>query len=232
MEPPRIILADEHLLVLEGLQRILQPDFNVVGAVRDGRTLVDLAFKEKPDLVLTETSLPLLNGIEAVIRIKRAVPTVHALFITRHVDRQHLSAALQSGASGYLTKDCSGSEVIAAIREILAGRCYITPLITADLFSTFREKLQSSPVASPTERQREVLQLIVEGHSLKTIASLLHISKKTVEYHKYTLMQELGLHTNTQLIQYAIDHGIAAPIKPNASTNPAKRLPDKRDPQK
>ena len=134
MEPPRIILADEHVLMLEGLQRILQAEFNVVGAVRDGRTLVELACKEKPDLVLTETLLPLLNGIEAVIRIKRALPSVHVLFVTRHVDRQHLSAALQSGASGYLTKDCSGLEVIAAIREILAGRRYVTPLMTADLF--------------------------------------------------------------------------------------------------
>jgi DNA-binding NarL/FixJ family response regulator len=196
--------------MLEGLQHILQSEFEIVSTACDGRTLVNLALKLRPDLVLTETTLPLLNGIQAVTRIKKKLPRVHAVFLTRHLDRQRLGEAVIAQASGYLLKTCSGAEVIAAIKEVLSGRSYVTPKITSDLFSTFRQNVRDPEAFRLTDRQREILQLIVEGRSFKDIATLLNISRKTVEYHKYTLMHGLGLRTNTQLIQYAIDHGFAS----------------------
>jgi DNA-binding NarL/FixJ family response regulator len=196
--------------MLEGLQYILQGEFEVIGTARDGRSLVDLTLKLRPDLILTETTLPIINGIQAVTRIKKKLPRVHAVFITKHLDRQRLSEAVLAQASGYLLKTCSGAELIAALKEILSGRSYITPQITSDLFSTFRDNIRDAESFHLTDRQREVLQLIVEGRPFKEIASVLNISRKTVEYHKYTMMQGLGLRTNTQLIQYAIDHGFTS----------------------
>ena len=210
MRQPRAVLADEHALVLEGFQLIVGSEVEVVGTARDGRTLVDVVYQLKPDLVLTEATLPLLSGIEAVARIRKRLPRTHAVFVTRQSDRQHLTAALRAGASGYLLKQCSGSERLAAVREIIAGRSYITPLITADLFSTFRESIAPAASADLTQRQREILQLIVEGHTIKEIAVVLNISRKTVEYHKYNLMQTLGIRTNTELLQYAITQGFEA----------------------
>jgi DNA-binding NarL/FixJ family response regulator len=214
MERSRLVLANEHVLFLEGLQRILESDFDIVGVAVDGRDLVELVLKLRPDLVVTETALPLLSGTEAVIRFKKVLPNIPVLFLTRHSDRQHLSSALQAGGSGYVVKHSSGAEVIVAIREILMGRSYISPLITSDLLSTFRDAFRQSGKIDLTERQREILQLITENHSIKDIASILHISRKTVEYHKYALMRALGFRTNTQLIQYAIDEGICERRKP------------------
>jgi DNA-binding NarL/FixJ family response regulator len=225
MRRPRLVLADEHKLVLEGLQRILETEFEITGVARDGRTLVDIATKLQPDVVLTETTLPLLNGIEAVIRIRKKLPRIQAIFLTRHSDRQRLSHALRAGASGYLVKDCSGNEVRTAIREVFSGRSYITPLMTADLFSSFRESVRGSRQAELTERQREILQLVVEGHSLKDIAALLHISRKTVEFHKYGLMQALGVRTNIQLLQYAMEAGLAEAPKESDQKTRASRKP-------
>jgi DNA-binding NarL/FixJ family response regulator len=227
MRRPRLVLADEHTLVLEGLEYILRSDFDIVGVARDGRALVDLASRQQPDVVVTEATLPLLNGIEAVKRIRKRRPGIHAVFVTRHADREHLNEALRAGASGYLVKDCSGSEVIAALREVLRGRSYITPLMTADLFSSFRESLRANPRRDLTERQREVLQLVVEGHSLKDIAAILQISRKTVEFHKYGLMQMLGVRTNLQLLQYAIDAGLTQPAGPSRGKMRTPRLSNK-----
>jgi DNA-binding NarL/FixJ family response regulator len=210
MRRPRVVVADEHALMLEGLQHILQSEFDIVGSARDGRALIDLVIKLRPDLVLTETTLPLLSGIQAVTRIKKKLPRIHAVFVTRHSDRQRLAEAVRAEASGYLLKTCSGLELIAALREVLSGHSYITPQITSDLFSTFRESVPNPSTFKMTQRQREILQLIVEGHQFKDIAALLNISRKTVEYHKYTLMHGLGIRTNTQLIQYAIDNGLMA----------------------
>ena len=204
------MLADEHGLVLEGLQLIVESELEVVGTARDGRTLVDLVNKFRPDLVLTEVTLPLLSGIEAAVRIKKKLPRTHVIFVTRHSDRPHLTAALRAGASGYLIKDCSGSEVVAALRAIMNGSSYITPLVTADLFSTFRENIREGGKSELTPRQREILQLLAEGHSIKQIAGMLNISRKTVEYHKYNLMQASGAETTVQLLQYAIRHGFDA----------------------
>ena len=207
MGPTRSVLADEHGLVLEGLQLIVQSELDVVGTARDGRTLVDLVYKLRPDLVLTELTLPLLSGAEAAVRIKKKLPRTHVVFLTRHLDRHHLTAGLRAGASGYLVKDCTAAEVVLALREIVSGRSYITPLVTADLFSTFRENVREGGTSKLTSRQREILQLLAEGHAIKQIAVMLNISPKTVEYHKYNLMGTIGVKTNAQLFQYAIRHG-------------------------
>jgi DNA-binding NarL/FixJ family response regulator len=209
MRRPRAVLADQYGLVLEGLQHIIEPEVEVVGTARDGRHLIAVVTKLQPDVIITEASLPLLSGVEAVIRIKKQLPRIHVIFLTRHADRKHLMDALYAGASGYLIKDCPGSEVLSAIREILKGRSYITPLVTADVISTLRETARDTASPGLTDRQREIMQLVVEGHSIKEIAAILNVSAKTVEYHKYGMMRRLGLRTNTQLVQYAIEHGFS-----------------------
>ena len=206
MRRPQSVLADEHILFLEGLESIVAPEIDVAGVARDGRALVELATRLRPDLILTEIALPLLSGTEAVVRIRKKLPRARAIFITKHLEKTHLTAALAAGASGYLTKNCTGAEVRAALKEIMSGRSYITPLITADLFATFRENVRQSSVRL-TERQREVLQLVVEGHSIKEIAEILKVSRKTVDYHKYNLMQSVGARNTAQLLQYAIKEG-------------------------
>lgn len=207
MRRPQIVLGDEHALVLEGIQRIIEADVDVVGTACDGRTLVEVAKARKPELVLTEISLPLLSGIEAITRIRRKLARTRAVILTKYKDREHIAAALDAGAAGYLIKDCPGSELLTGIREVLSGRSYITPLVTSDLFSTFRERLGEAAPAVMTERQRDVLQLLVESYGMDEIGALLNISRKTVEYHKCKLMETLGVENRSQLLQYAITHG-------------------------
>jgi DNA-binding NarL/FixJ family response regulator len=195
---------------MDALQCLFAPEFEVVGTAGDGRTLVEIACRLRPDLVLSEVTLPLLNGVEAAIRLKKRLPQTHVLFVTKHSDREHLHEALRAGASGYLLKNCTGEEIIAAIHEILSGRCYITPGMTRDLFSAVRQGVPNPQSPALTVRQREILQLVAEGHSLKDISAMLNISRKTVEYHKYGLMRSLNVRTTAELIQYALTVGLLA----------------------
>lgn len=212
MKRARLLLADDHTLVVEGFRRLLEPEFELAGAVEDGRALVAAAQKLKPDVVLLDISMPLLNGIDAARQLKKIMPELKLIFLTMHADPAYVTEAFRVGASGYLLKRSAASELVNAIREVLRGRCYVTPLVTKDMLGSV---LGPSPERGTfstdlTPRQREVLQLVAEGHSTKEIATVLNISVKTVEFHKSRLMQRLGIRTTAELTKFAIQHGIVA----------------------
>jgi DNA-binding NarL/FixJ family response regulator len=208
MKLPRVLLADDHTIFRQGLAKLLESDVEIVGAVEDGRALLAQTRKLKPDLLLVDISMPLLNGLDAVRQLKKEIPGVRAIFLSVHANPAYAAEAFRLGASGYLLKVCEVSELLFAIREVLLGRSYVTPLITKEtmelLMTTQKEEL---PL---TDRQREVLQLLAEGHSTKEVARHLDISVRTVEFHKARLMEVLGIHTRADLVKYAIANGIVA----------------------
>lgn len=215
MSKPRVLIADDHKIFAEGLKRLLKEDFEIAGVVEDGRQLVDAAEKLRPDAVVADISMPLLNGIDAVRRIKKAHPEIKVVFLTMHPDVAYAVSAFKEGASGYVLKNSAPDELVTAIQEGLKGRTYVTPLIAGKLLRAYQSGSQPRPETdgSPrlSSRQREVLQLMAEGHSAKEIASILNISTKTVEYHKYRMMEDLDAKTTADLIRFAVKHGIVRP---------------------
>jgi DNA-binding NarL/FixJ family response regulator len=209
MNRPRVLLADDHAMILAGLRGLLESDFDLVGSVEDGRALLASADRLKPDIILMDISMPLLNGIEAARQLRKRVPQSKIIFLTMHSDVAYVREAFQAGASGYLIKRSAATELITAIQEVLKGRTYVTPLVTKEMVASFLEPTDSPEKLDDrlTSRQREVLQLVAEGHSNKEIACVLKVSTKTVEFHKYNLMQILGIRTTAELTQYAIRHG-------------------------
>ncbi len=212
MKRPRVLLADDHKIVVEGLRGILEPEFELVGTVEDGRALVAAAQKLNPDVIVADVSMPLLNGIEAAQQLKKANSQAKIIFLTMHLDASYAIRALEAGASGYVLKHSAPSELVQAIGEALRGRVYVTPMIAKDVLQTFMDESHGIPRGrlELTPRQREVLQLVGEGYSAKEIATNLHISARTVEFHKYRIMEDLNLRTNAELIQYAIKNGIVS----------------------
>ena len=201
-----VLLADDHTIVAEGLEKLLSERFKVLETVHDGRALTAAAERLRPDVVVTDISMPLLNGLDAVRKIKTSLPRTKVVVLTMHADPQLAVQAFRAGASAYLLKVSAGEELVRAIGEALQGRMYLSPLISKDLISVLLEA-QRDPAAetSPlTPRQREVLQLIAEGRTMKEIASILNISQRTAETHKYAMMESLGLETTASLIQYAM----------------------------
>jgi len=213
MTKPRLLIADDHKIFAEGLKRLLNTDFDIAGVVEDGRELVAAAEKLRPDLIVVDISMPMLNGIEAVRQIKKVRPETKVVFLTMHPDVAYAVSAFKEGASGYVLKNSVPDELITAIREGLKGRTYVTPLIAGKLLHAYESGSQSrtDKVPSLTSRQREVLQLLAEGHSVKEIAVILNISAKTVEYHKYRMMEDLGIKTTAELTRYAVKQGITEP---------------------
>lgn len=211
MPKPRLLLADDHELLLDGLKKILEPEFDLIGAVGDGRAAV-AAFEElQPDLLLLDIALPLLNGIEAARKVKAASPRARILFVTMQTDRVYVEEAFRAGASGYVLKQAASRELVEAIKAVLRGRFYVSPHISERLAPGVPDTTKDPTRlfgGQLTPRQREVLQLIAEGKSLKEIAQILNISVRTVEFHKNGLMQVLGFRTTAELTRYAIDHGI------------------------
>ena len=212
MKKPRLLLADDHTLVLEGLKKILEDEFDPVGSAENGRELLQLAEEMKPDVVLLDISMPLLNGIDACKQLVKTAPQTKVIFVTMHADADYVAEAFRAGASGYLLKRSAASELVNAIHEVLKGRCYVTPLVTREALSPLLGTGQDNRKLSSmlTSRQREVLQLVAEGRSVKEIANILEISAKTVEFHKCALMERLGIHTTAELTRYAIEHGLIA----------------------
>jgi DNA-binding NarL/FixJ family response regulator len=212
MKKPRLLLADDHTLVLEGLKKILESDFELVGAAENGRDLLRLAEELKPDVVLLDISMPLLNGIDACKQLLKASPQAKVIFVTMHADSDYVAEAFRAGASGYLLKRSAASELVNAIHEVIKGRYYVTPLVTREaLGPLFGGGADTRKLSSTlTSRQREVLQLVAEGRSVKEIATILQVSAKTVEFHKSALMERLGIHTTAELTRYAIEHGLIA----------------------
>jgi DNA-binding NarL/FixJ family response regulator len=202
----RILLADDHGLMLEGLQRILEPEYEIVGAVTDGRALLEAAPRVKADIILIDISMPFMNGIEAAARLAAEPHHAKIIFVSMHSDPDYVRAALDSGAAGYVLKRSAGEELKVAISAVLSGETYVSPSITA---VNGGASLNLTAVRTElTPRQREVLQLIAEGRIAKEIATLLKISVKTVEFHKTSISQALGLRTTAELTRYALERGI------------------------
>lgn len=212
MKKPRVLMADDHSLILAGLRKLVEADCDVVGTVEDGRSLVEAAQRLRPDLILLDISMPLLNGFEAARQLRSLVPDCKLIFLTMHASPTYATEAFQIGASGYLLKRSAASELGLAIKAVLQGQHYLTPLLTKDVLDSVLKPStgeRGEPVSGAlTARQREVLQLVAEGHGTKEIATILSVSVKTVEFHKSRLMQQLDLHTTADLTKYAITHGI------------------------
>jgi DNA-binding NarL/FixJ family response regulator len=210
MKKVRILLADDHRMLAEGLRSLLEPEFELVGIAEDGRALVARAKELNPDVIVADITMPLLNGIEAVLQLKKAGIEAKVVFLTMHQDATYAARAFEAGASGFVLKHSASSELVTAIREALADRTYVTPMIAKELMDIYREGTQQEgdPGHELTPRQREVLQLFAEGRSAKEVAAILHISPRTAEFHKSSVMNLLNLHTTAELTQYAVRHGI------------------------
>jgi DNA-binding NarL/FixJ family response regulator len=208
MARPRVLLADDHILLLGAFEKLLAEDCEIVGQVSDGRALVDAAQKLKPDLIVLDISMPLLNGLEAARQIKQQMRSVKLVFVTMNEDADLAAEALRSGASAYLLKRSAASELATAIREVMQGRSYITPLITEGVVGSLLHADEHQPAYELTSRQREVLQLLAEGRSMKEVASVLNLTPRTVAFHKYRMMEQLKVKTTAELIQYAVKHHI------------------------
>ena len=213
MKKPRVLMADDHSLILAGLRKLVEGECEVVGTVEDGRALVEAAQKLRPDLILLDISMPLLNGLEAARQLRTLVPESKLIFLTMHASPTYATEAFQAGASGYLLKRSAASELSLAIKSVLQGQHYLTPLLTKDVLDSVLkpstgERGKKAASAALTARQREVLQLVAEGRGTKEIATILNVSVKTVEFHKSRIMQQLDIHTTADLTKYAITHGI------------------------
>ena len=212
MKKPRVLMADDHSILLAGVRKLLEERYDVVGMVEDGRALLEAAERFKPDLILVDISMPLLNGLDAVRQLRKSQPDVKLLFLTMHASPQYATEAFKAGGSGYLLKQSAVSELPQAIEAVLQGKYYLTPSIAKPIIEQAL-KAEEKPavkgsIAELTPRQREVLQLIGEGKRTKEVAELLKLSVKTVEFHKNCLMKELNLHTTTELVRYAIKQGL------------------------
>lgn len=211
MKALRVLLADDHSIVLEGLRRVLEPGFEIVGEVADGRALVAAAGLLRPDIIVTDISMPLLNGIEAARQIRKTNRKVKIVFLSMHPDVTYTAEALHAGGSGYVLKSSAGVELLEAIREALSGGIYVTPSIDREVVRVRMERTsrRGDGPAELTPRQREVLRLLADGKSLKEVAAILKVSIKTVEFHKYRIMNKLGLHTNAEMTKYAVKLGVS-----------------------
>lgn len=212
----RVLLADDHVLVAEGIQKLLEPEFELVGIVADGRSLITAAAKLQPDIAVVDISLPLLNGLDASQQVKKTSPNIKIIILTMHSEPNFVTQAFRVGVSGYVLKQSVGSELVQAIREVMKGRTFVSPMVTQSLV----DQAVNPPSASATEpngfaqslsaRQREVLQLVAEGKATKEIASILNVSIKTVEFHKTRIMKELRLRSAAELTKYAIASGLTS----------------------
>jgi DNA-binding NarL/FixJ family response regulator len=201
----RVLLADDHTLLLEAFKKLLEPDYTVVGAVADGRALLAAAAQLKPDVIVLDIAMPLLNGLDAARQIKKAMPAIKLIFLTMNEDPNVANEAFRAGASGYLLKTSALSELSKAIKEALCGRSYVTPAITQGMVESFiRQPGDDRDAPKLTSRQREVLQLLAEGRSMKEAAKILSVAPRTVAFHKYRMMEQLNLKNNADLIQYAL----------------------------
>jgi DNA-binding NarL/FixJ family response regulator len=209
MMRPRVLLADDHTLLLEAFQRLLTDECEVVGMVSDGRALLAAADKLRPDIVVVDVAMPLLNGLDAARQLKQVLPETRIVFLTMNEDPDLAAEAFRAGASGYLLKRSAASELLTAIREVMRHRSYVTPLITSDLVGSMLRGADASRSRQHlTTRQREVVQLLAEGHSMKEVAAILNIAPRTVAFHKYRIMEQLNMKTTADLIQFAIKHHI------------------------
>lgn len=205
----RVLIAEDHTLMAEGLRRLLECEFQSVQTVGNGRQLLEVVVATKPDVVLIDIGMPLLNGIEATRRFSKISPATKVVIVTAHNEPQYVVEAFRAGATGFVLKRCALSELVTAIRQVLSGHTYVTPLMAERALEASRDSVSEGPEL--TSRQREVLQLVAEGCTAKEIANVLKLSVKTAVFHKMAIMDKLGLRTTAELTRYALEHGIATP---------------------
>lgn len=208
MPRPRVLLADDHALLLGAFEKLLAPECEIVGNVTDGRALLTAVQTLNPDVVVLDIGMPILNGMEAGRQIKQTRPDVKLVFLTMHEDPDLAAEAFRAGASAYVLKRSAASELLTAIREVTQGRSYITPLATEGLMDSLLNADDRKPAGDLTSRQREVLQLIAEGRSMKEVAAVLNVTARTVAFHKYRMMEQLKVKSTAELIQYAVKRHI------------------------
>jgi DNA-binding NarL/FixJ family response regulator len=211
MKPVTVLLADDHRIVAEGLKRLLEPEFELIGLVEDGRALLAAAGELKPDVIVSDISMPELNGVEALEELKKTNPAVRVVFLTMHHNVAYARQAMAAGALGYVLKHSAAEELTLAVRAAAAGRTFISPAIAGELLESLRagDGADHDPASKLTLRQREILRLLVDGHSAKAIAARLGISPRTVEFHKYAMMETLGVTTTAELIRFALQSGVS-----------------------
>jgi len=208
---PRILLADDHVLLLEAFSKLLEPKYDVVGTATDGRKMLTMVQKLKPDVVLLDIAMPNLNGFDAGEKLKKLLPEVKLVFLTVNEDPDMVTEAFRIGANGYLLKNSAASELFQALDAVLNSKNYVTPSLEAGMLNSFIKNPSGQKAhGNLTIRQREVLQLLAEGHTMKEVAASLNITPRTVAFHKYQIMEDLDIKTNSELIQYAIKHGLVS----------------------
>jgi len=209
MRKPRLLLADDHAMILEGLTRLLEPEFEVIGKVEDGRALLKMSATLRPDVIVADISMPLLSGIEAVRQLRRKDSRTKVIILSMHVDVELASEAIRLGASGYVLKHSAAESLSKAIREVLTGKVYVSPRICVDVLSAVQQTSRNSerPAVVLTHREREVLQLVSEGRTIRGIANILDIAGRTVVFHKCNIMDKLGIRTTAELTRYAVQSG-------------------------
>jgi DNA-binding NarL/FixJ family response regulator len=205
---PRVLLADDHTLLLGAFEKLLAGECTIVGQVSDGRALVEAAEKLKPDVIVLDITMPILNGLEAGRQIKQKLRNVKLVFLTMNEDADLAVEAFRAGASGYLLKRSAASELATAIREVMQGRSYMTPLVTEGVVGSLLHLNEQKSSHSLTSRQKEVLQLLAEGRSMKEVGSMLNLTPRTVAFHKYRIMEQLNVRSTAELVQYAVKHHI------------------------
>jgi DNA-binding NarL/FixJ family response regulator len=204
MKLPRALLADDHTMLVEAFRKLLEPHCEIVGSVSDGRALLEVAEKLKPDVIVLDISMPFLNGLEAARQLKVKMPLVKLIFLTMNEDPALAVEAMHEGASGYLLKKSAVSELFNAIQSALKGKTYITPQIARGMQDAFIRNPTGARDKALTSRQREVVQLLAEGKSMKEAADILNVSPRTVAFHKYKIMEQLALRSTADLVQFAI----------------------------
>ncbi len=210
MRKPRVLLADDHRIVAEGLQHLLSADFDLVAIVEDGPSMIEATKRLRPDVIVADISMPGMSGLDALRALRKEVPEVRVVFLTMHGELAYARRALAEGALGFVIKHSASDELVLAIRSALEGRTYVTPALAGELFRTPGREKPRAPVETLTARQREILQLLAAGRSAKEIAAILGISSRTVEFHKYRMMETLGLHSSAELVTFAIKQGIVS----------------------
>jgi DNA-binding NarL/FixJ family response regulator len=209
MTRPTIVLADDHRIVAEGLKSILAGHFELVGVVADGQQMLDAARNLRPDAIVADVTMPVLNGIDALERLRKEELDIPVVFLTMHRDVEYAAQALEAGAAGYVLKHAAPEELVQAVRIALEGGIFVSPALAGELFKATRTRSKDSdePRIALSSRQREILRLLADGGSAKEIARALDISPRTVEFHKYKIMESLGLKSTAELIQFAIKQG-------------------------
>jgi len=211
MGRPRVLLADDHTLIVDAFRKLLEPEFKVVGAVSDGYALLEQAVKLKPDVVILDLNMPLLNGLDAGRELKRLLPQTKLIVLTVSEDFEIAAEALRNWASGYLLKRSAGPELAKAISSVLKGKSYVTPKVAQHLLDEFIRDPRPHHTRMLTPRQREVLQLLAEGRTMKEVGVVLHVATRTVAFHKYRIMEQFNLKSNADLVRFAIkEHVIGA----------------------